>query len=45
VDGRVLSSEVFKLDPAGNAVSHATISCLDDLVAHGYEPPAMARWA
>jgi pilus assembly protein CpaF len=50
VDGRVLSSEVFALDPAsphgsGHAVAHAPISCLDDLLAHGYQPHTMSRWA
>lgn len=38
VDGRVLSSEVFALNRSGNAVAHAPISCIDDLLAHGYAP-------
>ncbi len=38
VDGRVLSSEVFKEGPEGYAVPAAPISCLDELVAVGYEP-------
>jgi len=48
VDGRVLSSEVFALDSssphADRAVAHAPISCLDDLLAHGYQPHTMSRW-
>jgi pilus assembly protein CpaF len=44
VDQRVLSSEVFAPGPDGSAVPHATVSCIDDLVEHGYEPPTMARW-
>jgi Flp pilus assembly CpaF family ATPase len=49
VDGRVLSSEVFALDPHApggthQAVPHAPISCLDDLLAHGYQPQTMSRW-
>jgi pilus assembly protein CpaF len=38
VDGRVLSSEVFVPGPDGRAVSHAPISCLAELVEHGYQP-------
>jgi len=45
VDGRVLSSEVFAPNAEGVAVPHATISCIDDLVAHGYDPVPMARWS
>jgi hypothetical protein len=45
VDGRVLSSEVFAIDHSGNAVAHAPISCLDDLLAHGYQPQTMSRWS
>jgi pilus assembly protein CpaF len=37
VDGRVLSSEVFKPGPDGRAVPHAPVSCLDELARHGYE--------
>ena len=45
VDGRVLSSEVFTAGRDGNAVPHATISCIDDLVEHGYESDTLARWS
>ena len=45
VDGRVLSSEVYALDPRGVAVAHAPISCVDDLLREGYQPQAMNRWA
>jgi Flp pilus assembly CpaF family ATPase len=38
VDGRVLSSEVFAPGPDGRAVPHAPVSCLDELVQHGYDP-------
>jgi pilus assembly protein CpaF len=38
VDGRVLSSEVFTAGPDGRAVPHAPISCVDELVQHGYDP-------
>jgi Flp pilus assembly CpaF family ATPase len=38
VDGRVLSSEVFAEAPDGSIVPHAPLSCLDDLIAHGYRP-------
>jgi hypothetical protein len=44
VDGRVLSSEVFTVGRDGQAVPHATISCIDDLVEHGYESDTLARW-
>jgi pilus assembly protein CpaF len=44
VDGRVLSSEVFTAGRDGQAVPHATISCIDDLVEHGYESDTVARW-
>lgn len=37
-DGRVLSSEIFAPGPDGTAVPHAPISCIDDLIEHGYEP-------
>ncbi|WP_455432363.1 ATPase, T2SS/T4P/T4SS family [Thermocatellispora tengchongensis] len=37
-DGRVLSSEVFQPSPEGPAVPHAPISCLDELISHGYVP-------
>jgi Flp pilus assembly CpaF family ATPase len=45
VDGRVLSSEVFTVDDSGRAVAHAPISCLDDLLVHGYQPSTMSRWS
>jgi pilus assembly protein CpaF len=45
VDGRVLSSEVFALNSSGVAVPHAPISCIDDLVAHGYSTQVLNRWA
>ncbi|MET0447612.1 MAG: ATPase, T2SS/T4P/T4SS family [Aeromicrobium sp.] len=38
VDGRVLSSEVFKEGPGGTPVPAASISCMDDLIAAGYSP-------
>jgi pilus assembly protein CpaF len=37
VDGRVLSSEVFKPGPDGRGVPHAPVSCYDELAIHGYE--------
>ena len=43
VDGRVLSSEVFSPGLDGRAVAHAPISCLDELVAHGYVPSGLWR--
>jgi Flp pilus assembly CpaF family ATPase len=36
VDGRVLSSEVFKPGPDGRAVPHAPVSCMEELTMHGY---------
>jgi pilus assembly protein CpaF len=45
VDGRVLSSEVYALDPRGVAVAHAPITCIDDLLREGYQPQALNRWA
>jgi hypothetical protein len=38
VDGRVLSSEVFRAGPDGRAEPYAPIACLDELIACGYEP-------
>jgi Flp pilus assembly CpaF family ATPase len=38
IDGRVLSSEVFRAGPDGRAVPHAPPSCLDELARHGYAP-------
>ena len=45
IDGRVLSSEIFAAGPDGIAEPHASISCLDDLVAVGYRGvgPEMPR--
>lgn len=37
-DGRVQSSQVFAPGPDGRAVPRAAISCLDELVEHGYDP-------
>lgn len=38
VDGRVLSSEVFREGPDGQIEPAAAVSCLDDLIAAGYRP-------
>jgi Flp pilus assembly CpaF family ATPase len=43
VDGRVLSSEVFAEGREGVAMPHAPISCLDELLAHGYQPTGVWR--
>ncbi|HEU5429916.1 MAG TPA: ATPase, T2SS/T4P/T4SS family [Actinocrinis sp.] len=43
VDGRVLSSEVFMPGLDGRSVPHSPISCLDELVAHGYVPSGLWR--
>ncbi|MFC4033630.1 CpaF family protein [Streptomyces polygonati] len=43
VDGRVLSSEVFAEAREGVALPHAPISCLDELLAHGYQPTGVWR--
>jgi Flp pilus assembly CpaF family ATPase len=45
VDGRVLSSEIFTAGRDGQAVPHASISCIDDLVEQGYESDTLARWS
>ncbi|PPK98783.1 Flp pilus assembly CpaF family ATPase [Kineococcus xinjiangensis] len=45
IDGRVLSTEVFALAADGVARAHAPISCADELAAHGYEAPLVARWS
>ncbi len=45
VDGRVLSSEVFAVNGSGTAVAHAPISCIDDLVQHGYSGEIINRWS
>ena len=44
VDGRVLSSEVFRPGPDGHAIPHAPVSCIGELMQHGYDPSA-GRWA
>ena len=41
VDSRVLSSEVFMEGPDGRAVPHAPITCIDELMAHGYQPSGL----
>jgi len=41
VDGRVVSSEVFTPGPDGRAVPRASIACLPELLAAGYEPSGM----
>jgi pilus assembly protein CpaF len=38
VDGRVLSSEVFAPGPDGRAMPRAAVSCIEELLEHGYEP-------
>jgi Flp pilus assembly CpaF family ATPase len=38
VDGRVLSSEVFAPGRDGRAVTHAPVSCLEQLSQFGYDP-------
>jgi Flp pilus assembly CpaF family ATPase len=43
IDGRVLSSEVFAETPEGQAAPHAPISCVEELIAHGYVPSGMWR--
>ena len=43
VDGRVLSSEVFADDGSGTAQPAAPISCVNDLMAAGYDPAAPYR--
>jgi pilus assembly protein CpaF len=45
VDGRVLSSEIFKAGFDGVAVPAAPISCLAELQAVGYKGSAPAGWA
>src|SRR5690349_13123523 len=45
VDGRVLSSEIFTAGRDGQAVPHASISCIDDLVEQGYESDTLSRWS
>jgi Flp pilus assembly CpaF family ATPase len=43
VDGRVLSSEVFAEGRDGVALPHAPISCLEELLANGYQPTGVWR--
>ncbi|WUH93063.1 ATPase, T2SS/T4P/T4SS family [Streptomyces sp. NBC_00433] len=43
VDGRVLSSEVFAQGRDGVAMPHAPLSCLDELLACGYQPTGVWR--
>jgi Flp pilus assembly CpaF family ATPase len=43
VDGRVLSSEIFAPGLDGRSAPHSPISCLDELVAHGYVPSGLWR--
>jgi Flp pilus assembly CpaF family ATPase len=43
VDGRVLSSEVFAEAREGVALPHAPISCLEELLANGYQPTGVWR--
>ncbi|WNI15970.1 CpaF family protein [Actinacidiphila sp. ITFR-21] len=43
VDGRVLSSEVFAESRDGVAMPHAPISCLEELLVHGYQPTGVWR--
>jgi pilus assembly protein CpaF len=45
VDGRVVSSEIWKPGADGRAIPAASIASLEDLVVHGYEPLAYGRWA
>jgi pilus assembly protein CpaF len=43
VDGRVLSSEVFIESPDGRAMPHSPVACIDELIAHGYQPSGIWR--
>ncbi|GAA0608776.1 CpaF family protein [Kribbella sandramycini] len=45
VDGRVLSSEIFRAGPDGVIMPAAPISCLPELQAVGYRGSAPAGWA
>jgi pilus assembly protein CpaF len=45
VDGRVLSSEVFRAGPDGRAVPAAPIACIDELIAAGYHPAMASGWS
>jgi len=44
VDGRVLSSEVFAPGRDGRAVTHAPVSCLEQLTHFGYDPARGGGW-
>ena len=43
VDGRVLSSEVFSAGPDGRAMPHSPVACIEELIAHGYQPSGVWR--
>jgi pilus assembly protein CpaF len=43
VDGRVLSSEVFTAGPDGRAMPRSPVACIDELIAHGYQPSGLWR--
>jgi len=43
VDGRVLSSEIFALGPDRTVRAAAPISCMDELMAVGYDPGFVAE--
>jgi Flp pilus assembly CpaF family ATPase len=43
VDGRVLSSEVFATGPDGRAMPHSPITCIEELLAYGYQPSGVWR--
>ena len=43
VDGRVLSSEVFAAGPDGRAMPRSPVSCIEELMAHGYQPSGVWR--
>jgi pilus assembly protein CpaF len=43
VDGRVLSSEVFSAGPDGRAMPHSPVACIEELMAHGYQPSGVWR--
>ncbi|MBR7833917.1 CpaF family protein [Actinospica durhamensis] len=43
VDGRVLSSEVFAEGPDGRAMPRSPVACLEELMAHGYQPSGVWR--
>ncbi len=43
VDGRVLSSEVFTAGPDGRGMPRSPVACIDELIAHGYQPSGVWR--